>query len=165
MTELETIRTLEAPMAEISILDAIKIQARALIPVVKALEAELGKERAHQLVGRAIAESYARFRSGRSAERNTHPRADSDAVVFPVVSEVVEDTEESYGIDIRACEFADYFREIGEPEIGALLTCSVDFAVNRELRPDWEFRRTQTRMKGAEFCDFRWRRKGTDKTS
>ena len=53
------------------------------------------------------------------------------------------------------------FREIGEPEIGALLTCGVDFAVERRLRPDWDFERTQTRMQGASFCDFRWRRRAT----
>ena len=58
-----------------------------------------------------------------------------------------------------------YFRSIGEPEVGALLTCGVDFAVERRLRPEWEFRRTQTRMQGAPFCDFRWRRraKGTER--
>ncbi len=41
----------------ISMLDAVKIQARAIIPVVKALEAELGRERAHLIVGQAIADS------------------------------------------------------------------------------------------------------------
>jgi hypothetical protein len=60
---------------------------------------------------------------------------------------------------MTSCQFADYFRKIGEPEIGALLTCGVDFAVERELRPGWSFQRTQTRMQGAPFCDFRWRRK------
>ena len=54
------------------------------------------------------------------------------------------------------CQFADYFRAIGEPEIGALLTCGVDFVNEAIQRPDWEFRRTQTLMKGAAYCDFRW---------
>ena len=34
-------------MAKISELDAVKIQARAMITVVKALEAEFGKEKIH----------------------------------------------------------------------------------------------------------------------
>ena len=33
--------------------------------------------------------------------------------------------------------------------MGALLTCGVDFATEAVLRPDWEFRRTQTIMGGA----------------
>ena len=81
---------------------------------------------------------------------------------FPVESEVVEHREDRFGRNFTACEFADYFRSIGEPEIGALLTCGVDFAVERKLRPGWEFRRTQTRMQGAPFCDFRWRRRQSE---
>ena len=143
----------------ISMLDAVKIQARAIIPVVKALEAELGKQKAHAIVGGAIAESWAEFQSNRSQARNDHPGDASSGFDFPVESEVVEQTEDAYGVNMTGCAFADYFRKIGEPEIGALLTCGVDFAVERSLRPEWEFRRTQTRMQGAPFCDFRWRRK------
>jgi hypothetical protein len=141
------------------VLDAVKAQARALIPVVKALEAELGKEKAHALVGNAIAESWAGYVATRGGDASGDPSSGSGGFDFPVESEVVEQTDESYGINMTACGFADYFRKIGEPEIGALLTCGVDFAVERRLRPDWEFTRTQTRMQGAPFCDFRWRRK------
>lgn len=141
------------------ILDAVKIQAQVLIPVVKALEEELGPERAHAIVGTAIAESYARFRASRTKDRNVHPGRVEGGLGFPVESEVVQDTDDAYGFDITGCAFADYFREIGEPEIGALLTCGVDFAVEKSLRPEWEFRRTRTRMQGAPTCDFRWRRR------
>jgi hypothetical protein len=146
-------------MAKVSMLEAVKIQAGALIPVVKALEAEIGAERAHRVVGDAIAESWADVVAARSAERNAHPSESGAGFDFPVESRVVEDADDRYGLDFTACAFADYFREIGEPEIGALLTCGVDFAVERRLRPDWEFRRTQTRMQGATHCDFRWRRR------
>ena len=141
-------------------LDAVKIQARAIIPVVKALEAELGRQRAHEIVGGAIAESWAAFQASRRSGPGGHPAEADGGFDFPVESEVVEHTPDAYGVNMTACAFADYFREIGEPEIGALLTCGVDFAVERRLRPDWEFRRTQTRMLGAPFCDFRWRRRG-----
>ena len=40
------------------ILEATKIQARAVIPIVKALEKELGKTRAHEIVGKAISDAY-----------------------------------------------------------------------------------------------------------
>ena len=138
-------------------LDAVKIQARVLIPIVKALEAELGKARAHALVGGAIAESWSSFVAARSPERDSHPSTDGGALPYPVESEIVENTPESLAINMTACEFARWFREIGEPEIGALLTCGVDFAVNAKLRPSWTFERTQTQMQGAAFCDFRWR--------
>jgi len=143
----------------ISPFDAVKIQARVVIPIVKALEAEIGAESAHRIVGDAIADAWAAFTASRSQERNTHP-ATASGFDFPVESEVVETAPDSHAVDMTGCAFADYFRRIGEPEIGALLTCGVDFASERALRPDWEFRRTQTRMQGASHCDFRWRRRG-----
>ena len=144
---------------ETSKLEAVKIQSRALIPVVKALEAELGKEKAHELVGTAIADAWAETVASRTPERNLRPGQAESSLEFPVESEVVEDSEDAFGRNFTACAFADHFRKIGEPEIGALLTCGVDFAVEAKIRPDWEFTRTQTRMQGASFCDFRWRRR------
>lgn len=142
------------------ILEATKIQARAVIPIVKALEQELGKERAHAIVGKAIAENYVKWRDKRGFEPDTHPGADDDnGPAFPVEKTVVENTDSAYGHNITGCAFADYFRSIGEPEIGALMTCGVDFAAEAHMRPGWEFDRTQTRMQGAPHCDFRWRRR------
>jgi hypothetical protein len=140
------------------ILEATKIQARAVIPIVKAMEKELGKERAHAIVGKAIAENYVAWRDKRGFVPDSHPRdEDGDGPAFPVEKTVVEDSATAYGHNITGCAFADYFRSIGEPEIGALMTCGVDFAAEAHMRPGWEFTRTQTRMHGAPHCDFRWR--------
>jgi hypothetical protein len=145
-----------------SILDATKIWSRIVIPIVKALETELGKARAHQIVGQAIAEAYVSYREGLGYEPNEHPRDEGEGVgnkpKFPVDRVVVEDSDTAFSHNITGCAFANYFRAIGEPEIGALMTCGVDFAAEGRIRPDWEFKRSQTRMQGADFCDFRWRK-------
>lgn len=141
------------------ILDAIKIQSRVVIPIVKALEKEIGKEKAHAIVGQAIADAYVAHRERRGFELNTHPRDEQDGGMdFPVEREVVTDQESEFGYNITGCQFAEYFRSIGEPEIGALMTCGVDFAAEALMRPDWDFSRTQTRMQGAAHCDFRWQK-------
>lgn len=146
-----------------SILDATKIQAKIVIPIVKKMEAELGKEEAHRIVGEAIAENYVAWREKLGYVEDSHPADDKgeggNAPPFPVEEQVVENTPDAYGHNITGCAFADYFRSIGEPEIGALMTCGVDFAAEARIRPGWEFTRTQTRMQGAPHCDFRWRRK------
>ena len=113
-------------MAKISSLDAVKIQARAVVPIAKALEARLGKAEAHQLIGEAIAESWAEFVASRQGASD-HPRdANND---FPVERVIVTDKDDEYRVNMTHCAFADYFRRIGEPEVGALLTCGVDYAV------------------------------------
>ena len=143
-----------------TVLDAVKIQARAVIPIVRALERELGKERAHSIVGRAIAESYAEWQGKAVSARNSHPRDNNIEEQYPVETEVVEDTDSTFAINMTRCRFAEYFRAIGAADAGALLTCGIDFAAEGVLRPDWEFRRSQTLMGGASHCDFRWRLRG-----
>jgi L-2-amino-thiazoline-4-carboxylic acid hydrolase len=143
--------------AKPTVLDAVKIQARVVVPIVKALEREIGRERAHAIVREAIAGSYAAWQAQRAHALNTHPREGNLAHGLPVESEVVEDSETSFGVNMVRCQFAEYFRSIGEPAIGGLLTCGVDFATQAALRPDWEFQRSQTLMNGARHCDFRWR--------
>lgn len=144
------------------ILEAVKIQSRVVIPIIRALEKEIGKERAHAIVGGAIAGAYVEHRERRGYDANSHPRTEQDSGPdFPVEREIVEDTDTDYAYNITGCAFADYFRSIGEPEIGALMTCGVDFAAEALVRPDWAFDRTQTRMQNAPYCDFRWRKRAS----
>jgi len=144
-------------MAGVSNLEAVKIQARAVIPIVRALEARMGAAEAHQLVGDAIANAWADHVQAHT-ETSPHPRSAADSP-FPVERMIVTDRAEEYAVNMTRCGFAEYFRSIGATDVGALLTCGVDQEVERRLRPDWTFSRTQTLMQGASHCDFRWRRK------
>jgi hypothetical protein len=143
-------------MSKISSLDAVKIQARSITPIVRALEKKLGRADAHRLVGDAIAESWADYLATR-VPPGSHPRAGN--MSFPVESIIVKDSADEYAVNMTQCDFADYFRSIGAADIGALLTCGVDYAVTDRLHSDWTLTRNQTLMMGASHCDFCWRRK------
>ncbi len=58
------------------ILEATKIQARAVISIVKELEKELGKAWAHEIVGRAIGANYTAWRESRGFTPDAHPRTE-----------------------------------------------------------------------------------------
>jgi hypothetical protein len=45
----------------VSVLQQAKIQAQVLVPLVKALQAELGEERANALVRKALRDLYRRY--------------------------------------------------------------------------------------------------------
>ena len=62
-----------ATMSKPDLLEAVKIQARAVIPIVKDLEREIGKERALGIVGSAIANDYAKWQARRIQARNRAP--------------------------------------------------------------------------------------------
>jgi hypothetical protein len=150
---------------KISLLELAKIQAKVLVPVMRALRKELGAERADRIVADALRgwsrELYGKIGNeiqGRPAEkfdailRTWMPKIGTD-----VDMDVVRQTPEHWDFNITGCRYADFFRELGEPELGALLLCEQDIHVTDVVgRPDVKLERTQTIMKGAKYCDFRW---------
>src|SRR5262249_30142022 len=67
-------------------------------------------------------------------------------------------SQDTYEIDVARCLYAQFFKELGEPELGFLLVCSLDFPFAEGFGPDIKLTRTQTIMQGASHCDFRYRR-------
>ena len=73
--------------------------------------------------------------------------------------EVVEQSDERYGFNVTRCRYAEMYRELGIPELGAVLSCNRDFSLIEGYNKDVELTRTQTLMEGKSHCDFRYRRK------
>jgi hypothetical protein len=69
---------------------------------------------------------------------------------------VVEQTSERFGFNVTRCMFMEMYEEMGALDLGYLLSCNRDFAMFEGLAPDLQFSRSQTRMEGAAFCDFRY---------
>jgi len=59
---------------------------------------------------------------------------------------------------VTRCAYAEFYKALGEPELGFLLVCTADFATAEGFGPDVRLTRTQTIMQGASHCDFRYRR-------
>jgi hypothetical protein len=59
--------------------------------------------------------------------------------------EVREMSTERLAVDITGCRYAQFFQQIGEPELGFLLVCSRDFPAVYGI-PGMELERTQTIM-------------------
>ena len=72
-----------------------------------------------------------------------------------------EQSQDRLSFDVVRCRFAEMYRQLGIPELGALLSCNRDFAMIQGLNPDVELTRTQTIMEGASHCDFRFRKRPT----
>ena len=141
-------------------LERLKVQAQVLVPLVKHLERELGKAEAHRLVRGGLSE-HIRSEAGRRGWAD-NPRQGmtgeglEQAYGDALVVEVTAETDEEFTFDVRHCEFAEFYRKLGEPELGFLLVCSTDYDVAEHV-PGLELERSQTIMEGADHCDFRWR--------
>ena len=157
-----------APAAptNIPLLDEVKLQADVILPVLRALRREIGKEAADRIVGDALRQ-WARALYHRIGEtKKGSPREKWDAVwaedMRPRIGDAVErETLKDDGTvreyNIVRCKYADFFRQLGEPELGGILLCDSDFHIAEIGGPQVEFRRTQTIMQGAPYCDFRYR--------
>lgn len=71
---------------------------------------------------------------------------------------VTEQSQDVFEFNVTGCRYAEFYKELGEPELGFLLVCSADFPLAEGLGSDVQLMRTQTIMQGATHCDFRYRR-------
>lgn len=147
----------------IGVLRRREIEARIVAPLLEALGAEFGHDdvlrvaretiiQVAQAQGRLLTEtvggtSLAHF------EQTLSAWTQDDALRI----EVVERSADSFGFNVTRCRYAEMYRALGIPELGAVLSCNRDFALIEGFNPDVELTRTQTIMQGATCCDFRYR--------
>ena len=149
----------------IPLFDEVKLQAQALVPVLRALRAELGKDQADALVRqplrdwvRSVYHRIGEQKPGDARQKwegvwdELRPRI-GDAVS----REFIRDDGEAREYNVTRCRFAEYFKALGEPELGEILLCDFDYHIAEVGAPAVEFTRTQTIMRGAACCDFRYR--------
>jgi predicted ArsR family transcriptional regulator len=149
----------------VSLLDKTRIQAQVLVPLLQALRAELGKDKADALVKQALRDwSRQLFAAiGHSIEGSPRRKWATIQSVWGEVSgrEVAFETrrhdEAALEIDVTHCRFADFFRALGEPELGALLICEADFDIASAGEGEVSLERAQTIMQGAPSCTFRYK--------
>jgi len=150
---------------KVSLLDKTRIQAQVLVPVLRALRAELGNDKADAIVTQALRDwSRQLFTAiGDGIEGSPRRKWATIQSVWGEVSgrEVKFETrrhdKEALEIDVTHCRFAEFFRNLGEPELGALLICEVDFDVAAAGEGEVSLDRAQTIMRGAPSCTFRYK--------
>jgi hypothetical protein len=149
----------------IPVIQQAKIQAQVLVPLVKALQAELGEERANALVRRTLGDVYRRYGEEFWRTKNEKNLGKIMASAFTTYAredaldyEVIGQSQDAFAVDVTGCRYAEFYKELGEPELGFLLVCSADFDTVEGFGPDVELTRTQTIMQGASHCDFRYKR-------
>src|SRR5690242_11831153 len=149
----------------IPVIEQAKIQARVLVPLVKALQAELGEERANAIVRTALGDMYRRLGEQWWQARTASSLGDNIAAAFDKFGargaldvEVIEQSADAFEVNVTGCRYAQFYKELGAPELGFLLVCSSDFPMAEGFGRDIQLTRTQTIMQGASHCDFRYRR-------
>lgn len=154
----ETVARLNA----VGILTRREIEARILAPVIDALGREFDRDRVISIV-RDVIVSLARAQGQAMAVTC----GDTSLPAFAGTLEpwtrggalaltVTEQSATHLSFDVTRCRYAEMYRALGIPELGAVLSCNRDAALIEGFNPDVRFVRTQTLMQGATHCDFRY---------
>ena len=151
--------------ARIGVLTRREVEARLLGPLIEALGARFGREQVIEVVretiiriaqeqGAALAESMGDDGLPAFADSTRFWTQDNALEI-----EILEKSETAYDFNVTRCRYAELYRALGVPELGAVFSCNRDAALIEGFNPDVQFTRTQTIMEGAPFCDFRYRRR------
>jgi hypothetical protein len=150
---------------KVSLLDKTRIQAQVLLPVLSALRTELGRDKADAIVKQALRDWSKQLFAGIGDGIEGGPRRKWAAIntVFGEVSgrevevDILRHDEEALDMDVTRCRFAEFFRALGEPELGALLICDADLDIAAVGEGAVSLDRAQTIMQGAPSCTFRYK--------
>ena len=155
---------------DIPLIEQVKIQAQVLIPLVKALQAELGEERANAIVRKALGDLYRKYGEKWWRTQGARNLGEKVASAFEMFAagdaleyEVVKKAPDAFEVNVTECRYAKFYHKIVAPELGFLLTCSADFSHAEGFGADVQLTRTQTIMQGASHCDFRYALKQGEK--
>ena len=149
----------------VSLLDKTRIQAQVLLPVLRALRAELGKDKADAIVRQALRDWSRQLFAAIGDDIEGSPRrkwaamqgALNDASAREVEFEILRHDKEALDIDVTRCRFAEFFRALGEPELGALLICDTDVDIASVSAGEVDLDRADTLMRGGPRCTFRYK--------
>lgn len=150
---------------EIGVLKRREIEARILMPVLEALGDEFGRARVFEVARRVIVDVARRQgrelaeRVGGSSLAHFAAALDDWKKGDAYRMDVLRQDDERFEFNVTRCRYAEMYRALGIPEVGALLSCNRDFALIEGFNPEIGLRRTQTIMEGASHCDFRFARR------
>jgi hypothetical protein len=142
-------------MPRLTPFERITLAAEAQIPLVRAMEAELGRERAHELVRAALDRQNRAMVAKRGALLDIPTLASEFAGFGEGVRyefETLEQTDTLLRNRVTHCDYAEHMEKIGARDLGQLLICDGDFAMADEL--GLKLDRTKTCMNGDGECNF-----------
>ena len=129
----------------VPLIDQVKIQAQVLVPLVKALQAKLGEEKANAIVREALGELFRgygekwwRAQAKESGLGEKMASAFKDFAAGGALDyEVKKAAPDAFEADVTGCRYAEFYKKIGAPELGFLLVCSADLDLAKGYGAPW----------------------------
>lgn len=153
-------------MLDMPILQRRRIEAMILKHVYEVIKERSGEEEARTVIGKAVSNAAIEHGKSLAEALGRAPDLRDFLDIMPLWTkddaleiEVLEADEKQLNFNVKRCRYAEMYREMGLGNIGDLLSCNRDGDFCIGYNPNIELTRTQTIMKGASHCDFRYRMK------
>ena len=149
-------------MNAVSLMTRREIEARIVAPLLEAMGREFGRERVLEIAREVVVEI-----AREHGEQLAQASPDRSLVQFSETLEnwkkdnalemdMLEVTDSKLSFNVTRCLYAEMYRAVGIPELGALLSCNRDWALIQGFNPEATLTREHTIMQGAAFCPFRY---------
>ena len=151
-------------MSELPTLTKRRLQAQVIGPIFAEMAAEIGEEKAAQILDRAIRKAAVaegrefakRAPGGQTSMADFIKLYDFWTADGALEMKVLKATDEQFDFDITRCRYAETYKEMGLGKIGHLLSCNRDGTFCEGYDPNITLERKQTIMEGAPCCTFRY---------
>lgn len=147
-------------MTPLPLLQQREIEARVIAPLYRAFAAEVGEERAREILAGVIRDLAVQAGCLAAASGNDLAHLKQTVARWTeggaLELTVLRDDVEVFHFNVTRCRFAEMYHRLGLADLGPLLSCNRDGAMIDGFNPEIEFTRTQTIMEGAAHCDFRY---------
>ena len=149
--------------SDIPIIARREIEARVIKSIFEEMVLQLGKKTAITILETAIkrdAQDHGKTSGSENVEEN-------DMASFVKLYElwtaenaleidVIKQSRDSFQFNVTKSKYAEMYQEMGIAELGSVLSCGRDKHFCSGFNPDLKLKRTQTIMRGADSCDFRY---------
>ena len=149
-------------LPHLPLLQRREIEARVIGPLIGAVRAELGDEKALDLL-RGVIVGLARDAGAALAAELGERTLEAFAASLDHWKEggaleidLLERSAHRLDFNVTRCRYAEMYRALGMADLGPALSCQRDFALIEGFNPAVRLTRTQTLMEGAPYCDFRF---------
>jgi hypothetical protein len=149
---------------DLPILEQRRIEASIIKPIYDEMVEQLGKEQATDILGKAVikdaiaqGQAYAETQEQPTTLASFHALLPQWTAGGALEIEMVEEGEEKMAYNVTRCRYSEMYKAMGMGDIGHLLSCNRDGSFCTGYNPNIKLERSQTIMKGASHCDFRFR--------
>ncbi|MBJ86466.1 MAG: hypothetical protein CMJ11_07785 [Pelagibacterales bacterium] len=146
---------------KIGVLMRRETEVRILIPFLKALYEEFGKEKILYILEKTIKEIAKTQGEELSKEYGNNIDAFLDTLKFwtkddALEIDILEKSDLKLSFNVTRCKYAEMYSALGISDLGAVLSCNRDASLIKGFNPKATLDRKKTIMSGSKCCTFRY---------